>query len=279
MWKPGWGKCGKRTSSGSSCPGASIPTAPWVSGNTSSRRTGRARSSRCRSTTSGCSRTACRACRRPRPRKKSRRWNTCASTAPSWWPRTSTAATPPSSRRRTWRKPWWTRLPRSSPRAAPCSASRWTARPRPASRRPRGSSSSIPRPSRTGSGPSTGFPGTSRATSTLPISTSPRGRCCCCPPSGCPPSFTAARATPSGSTRSRTRIRYGCIPGTPNASGSSPGTSSRSTPRSAISWTGSGSPRGSGPAWWRARITWGAGACRRKPAAAISPRPWSSWSR
>ena len=75
-----------------------------------------------------------------------------------------------------------------------------------------------------------------------------KGRCCCCPPSGCPPSFTAARATPSGSTRSRTRIRYGCIPGTPNASGSSPGTSSRSTPRSAISWTGSGSPRGSGPA-------------------------------
>ena len=59
-------RCGRRTSSGSSCPGASIPTARSASASTSSRPTGRARSSASRSSTAGSSSTACPACpRRP----------------------------------------------------------------------------------------------------------------------------------------------------------------------------------------------------------------------
>ena len=59
-------RCGRRTSSGSSCRGASIPTARSASASTSSRPIARARSSGSRSTTGGSSRTPCRACRRPR---------------------------------------------------------------------------------------------------------------------------------------------------------------------------------------------------------------------
>ena len=80
-------RCGRRTSSGSSCRGGSTPTARSASGATSSRRTGRARRSPSTSTTAGSSRTACPACpRRPR-HKGSRRWTTCASTASSRSPR------------------------------------------------------------------------------------------------------------------------------------------------------------------------------------------------
>ena len=75
------GRYGRRTSSGSSCRGASIPTARSASASTSSPRTGRARSSGSRSSTAGSSRTPCRACPRPRRRKASRRSSTCGSTA------------------------------------------------------------------------------------------------------------------------------------------------------------------------------------------------------
>ena len=56
-------RCGRRTSSGSSCPGASTPTARSASAGTSSRRTGRARRSPSTSTTAGSSRTGARAAR------------------------------------------------------------------------------------------------------------------------------------------------------------------------------------------------------------------------
>ena len=62
-------RCGRRTSSGSSCRGGSTRTARWASGATSSRRTGRARRSRWTSTTAGSSRTGCPACRRRPPRR------------------------------------------------------------------------------------------------------------------------------------------------------------------------------------------------------------------
>ncbi len=74
---------GRRTSSGSSSPGGSIPTARSASAAISSRRTGRARRSRSRSITAGSSSTACPACRRRRRPKDSHRWSTCANTPPS----------------------------------------------------------------------------------------------------------------------------------------------------------------------------------------------------
>ena len=62
-------KSGKRTNSGSSCPGASTRTARSAFANTTSRPIGRARRSRSTSITSGSSRTRFRDCpRRPRPR-------------------------------------------------------------------------------------------------------------------------------------------------------------------------------------------------------------------
>ncbi len=63
-------RSGRRTSSGSSSRGASIPTGRSACAAGSSRRTGRARRSPWRSTTAGCSRTACRACPRRRPRRE-----------------------------------------------------------------------------------------------------------------------------------------------------------------------------------------------------------------
>ena len=65
----GSGRCGRRTSSGSSCRGASIPTARSASASTSSRRTARARSCASRSSTAGSSSTACPACPRPPQRE------------------------------------------------------------------------------------------------------------------------------------------------------------------------------------------------------------------
>ena len=94
--RPGSARSGRRTSSGSSCRGASIPTARSASASTSSRRIGRARSCASRSSTAGSSRTACPGCRRPRRRRGSRRSSTCGSTAPSSSRTTSTA---PTSRR------------------------------------------------------------------------------------------------------------------------------------------------------------------------------------
>jgi anaerobic selenocysteine-containing dehydrogenase len=65
----GLGRSGKRTNSGSSCPGASIPTGPSASASISSRRTFPAPSSPSRSSTAGSSSTACPVSPPP-PRKK-----------------------------------------------------------------------------------------------------------------------------------------------------------------------------------------------------------------
>ena len=62
---PGSGRSGRRTSSGSSCRGASIRTARSASASTSSHPTGPARSCASRSSTAGSSSTACPACPRP----------------------------------------------------------------------------------------------------------------------------------------------------------------------------------------------------------------------
>ena len=92
--RPGWARSGRRTSSGSSCRGGSIPTARSASGSTSSRRTVRARSCASRSTTAGSSRTACPglpAAARARGPHAARVH--AASTARSWSRTTSTAPT------------------------------------------------------------------------------------------------------------------------------------------------------------------------------------------
>ena len=76
-------RCGRRTSSGSSCPGGSTRTARSASGNTTSLAPARVRSSPWTSTTAGCSSIPCRACPSGRRPRAGRRWSGCAATARS----------------------------------------------------------------------------------------------------------------------------------------------------------------------------------------------------
>ena len=73
-------KCGKRTSSGSSSRGASIPTARWASASTSSRRTAPGEKLDRRILSVDLRELGARACPRRRPPRASRRSSTCGST-------------------------------------------------------------------------------------------------------------------------------------------------------------------------------------------------------
>ena len=109
--RPGSGRCGRRTSSGSSCRGGSIPTARSASASTSSRPTVPARSCASRSSTAGSSSTACPACPRPPRTRGADAARVHAQVRRV--PRRGRASTAPTSRRRSRRRS--ARAPRSTP--------------------------------------------------------------------------------------------------------------------------------------------------------------------
>ena len=135
---------------------------------------------------------------------------------------------------------------------------RWTAKYSAASRpRPAAWSSGL-RPWPRGGGRSMPCPATSRATFTR--ATWRLGSLSCCPRSGCRPRSTPGRRTPSGWMSSRIPTRSGSTPPMPPGSAwPAPGTWCGWKPRSGTSWPRPGSPRGSGPAWSPAAITWAGG--------------------
>ena len=194
-------RCGRRTSSGSTCLGGSTPTGPSASGGGSRAPSGPGPPSGWTSTTRPCSPSRCPDWPRPRPPPGRARWSTCATGAPS---RSTPAATPPTSGR--WTPPRWpgafgttgactggqarpgpgTAIPPPWPRCAstpPATARprwRWTASPRPGSRpRPRSWSCSAP-PWPTGAGALMPLRGGSPPTSTGRTWTWPGASASCC---------------------------------------------------------------------------------------------------
>ena len=274
-------RCGRRTSSGSSCRGGSTPTARSASASTSSRRRGRARSSPSTSTTGGSSTTPCPGCPRRAaaegltPLDFMRRYGAFEITtevgAP---PRGGDSLFTAGGRRLRAARPGVLRHPgrpaperrpppepRPRPRRSPAGRASWSTAASCGASRPRraGSSSGRP-PSPSGAGRSTPCPATSAARSTRPRSRPVR--CRSSPPSGCRCRSTPARPTRSGWTRSPTPTRSGSTPPTPPASRYAPVISCGSRRRSATSCSRPGSPRASARAWWPVRTTWAAGSRR-----------------
>ena len=93
-------RSGRRTSSGSTCPGRSTPTAHGAFASGSSPTSVRARRSRSTSTTARCSPTRCPAWPRPPPRPGRPRSSTCATSArsrcPATWSRPTSASWAPT---------------------------------------------------------------------------------------------------------------------------------------------------------------------------------------
>ena len=191
-------RCGRRTSSGSSCRGGSTPTARSASDDTSSRRTARVRRSPSTSTTAGSSRTACPGCRRRRPSKGMtpleymRKYGVVEVAARHLPPGRAAAhrrrgrrrgrpdATACCARRSTTsrRRRWWARPGRWA--YSSTTGRRWRA----GSRRAGGWSCTATRWRRS-AGRSTRLPATSRRTSRTGRSTPRPARWCWCRRSGC----------------------------------------------------------------------------------------------